>query len=106
MFPRSPTGNGRMAQCQRTISIPIPAPMIMEASVDPHLWGPDWMPITQKRRHRGVLFSATLPNQTEGRQRNLAQANKLSHTFAVLLDALNRHRGKGHQKVTVEHVHV
>jgi hypothetical protein len=24
----------------------------------------------------------------------------------VLLDALNRHRGKGQQKVTVEHVHV
>jgi hypothetical protein len=24
----------------------------------------------------------------------------------VLLDALNRHRGKGAQKVTVEHVHV
>src|SRR5262249_1249023 len=27
-------------------------------------------------------------------------------TYAVLLDALNRHRGKGQQKVTVEHVHV
>jgi len=24
----------------------------------------------------------------------------------VLLDALNRHRGKGQQKVTVEHIHV
>ena len=34
------------------------------------------------------------------------QANKLSRTYAVLLDALNRHRGKGQQKVTVEHVHV
>ncbi len=32
--------------------------------------------------------------------------NKLSRTYAVLLDALNRHRGKGQQKVTVEHVHV
>jgi hypothetical protein len=30
----------------------------------------------------------------------------LSRTYAVLLDALNRHRGKGQQKVTVEHVHV
>jgi hypothetical protein len=27
-------------------------------------------------------------------------------TYATLLDALNRHRGKGQQKVTVEHVHV
>ena len=41
-----------------------------------------------------------------GRQENLAQANKLSRTYAVLLEALNRHRGKGQQKVTVEHVHV
>lgn len=31
---------------------------------------------------------------------------KLSRTHAALLDALNRHRGKGQQKVTVEHVHV
>jgi hypothetical protein len=42
----------------------------------------------------------------EGRRENLAQANKLSRTYAVLLEALNRHRGKGQQKVTVEHVHV
>jgi hypothetical protein len=36
----------------------------------------------------------------------LNQANKLSRTCTMLLEALNRHRGKGHQKVTVEHVHV
>jgi hypothetical protein len=42
----------------------------------------------------------------EGRRENLSQANKLSRTFTMLLDALNRHRGKGQQKVTVEHVHV
>src|SRR6185369_16680650 len=48
-----------------------------------------------------------LPNQTfEGRNEALSQANKLSRTHAALLDALNRHRGKGQQKVTVEHVHV
>jgi len=41
-----------------------------------------------------------------GRRENLAQANKLSRTFATLLEALNRNRGKGQQKVTVEHVHV
>jgi hypothetical protein len=42
----------------------------------------------------------------EGRRENLSQANKLSRSYAVLLEALNRHRGKGQQKVTVEHVHV
>jgi hypothetical protein len=48
-----------------------------------------------------------LGNQTfEGRRENLSQANKLSRTYATLLEALNRHRGKGQQKVTVEHVHV
>jgi hypothetical protein len=40
------------------------------------------------------------------RQGYLNQANKLSRSFAMLLEALNRHRGKGQQKVTVEHVHV
>jgi hypothetical protein len=42
----------------------------------------------------------------ESRRENLAQASKLSRTHATLLEALNRHRGKGQQKVTVEHVHV
>ena len=50
---------------------------------------------------------AMIGEQTfDGRRENLSQANKLSRTYAVLLDALNRHRGKGQQKVTVEHVHV
>jgi hypothetical protein len=50
---------------------------------------------------------AMIGDQTfEGRRENLSQANKLSRSYAVLLDALNRHRGKGQQKVTVEHVHV
>src|SRR5262245_10434442 len=50
---------------------------------------------------------AMISEQTfEGRRECLSQANKLGRTYAVLLDALNRHRGKGQQKVTVEHVHV
>jgi hypothetical protein len=50
---------------------------------------------------------AMIDEQTfEGRRENLCQANKLSRTYAVLLESLNRHRGKGTQKVTVEHVHV
>lgn len=50
---------------------------------------------------------AMIGDQTfEGRRENLNQANKLSRTWTMLLDALNKHRGKGQQKVTVEHVHV
>jgi hypothetical protein len=50
---------------------------------------------------------AMIRDQTfEGQREALSQANKLSRTYAALLDALNRHRGKGQQKVTVEHVHV
>jgi hypothetical protein len=38
---------------------------------------------------------AMLGDQTfEGHRENLNQANKLSRTYPVLLDALNRHRGK------------
>jgi len=48
-----------------------------------------------------------LDNQTfEGRRENLNQANKLTRSYATLMEALNRHRGKGQQKVVVEHVHV
>src|SRR5262245_24116486 len=42
----------------------------------------------------------------EAWREQLNQANKLSRTYASLLETLNRHRGKGAQKVTVEHVHV
>ena len=50
---------------------------------------------------------AGLPSQTpQGRNECLSQASKLSRAYAALLEARNRHRGKGQQKVTVEHVHV
>ena len=50
---------------------------------------------------------ATIRDQPfEAKRENLNQANKLSRTYTTLLEALNRHRGKGQQKVTVEHVHV
>jgi hypothetical protein len=50
---------------------------------------------------------AMIDEQTfEGRKENLSQANKLSRTYTTLLEALNRHRGKGQQKVNVEHVNV
>ena len=41
-----------------------------------------------------------------GRNQNLNFANKLARTYALHMEALDKHRGKGQQKVTVEHVHV
>ena len=53
------------------------------------------------------LRRAMHPEQSfEGRSENLSQANKLSRTYATMMEALNRYRGKGQQKVTVEHVTV
>ena len=48
-----------------------------------------------------------LGNQTfEGRRENLNQANKLCRSYAALTEALDRHRGKGQQRIVVEHVNV
>ena len=47
------------------------------------------------------------PEQSfEGREDDFDYAGKLSRTHAALLEALDRIDGKGHQTVTVEHVHV
>lgn len=40
------------------------------------------------------------------RDSNLKHAQKLTATFAAHLERLNKYRGKGQQKVTVEHVNV
>ena len=54
------------------------------------------------------LRRAMLDGQSfEGRQANLGQAGKLTRSYAVLLEALDRHRGKGQpQVVRVERVTV
>ena len=53
------------------------------------------------------LKRAALPNQTfEGRDMVLKQAHKLMNLYTKQLATLNKHRGKGQQKVTVEHVNV
>jgi hypothetical protein len=50
---------------------------------------------------------AMIDKQTlEGRHENLNQANKLSRTYAALTDALDRHRGKGQQRIPVERVNL
>ena len=41
-----------------------------------------------------------------GVSNNVNQVAKLTRTFIAQMDALNKHRGKGQQKMTVEHVHV
>jgi hypothetical protein len=53
------------------------------------------------------LRRAALGNQTlEGREMNLKHAAKLMALFSRQVEGLDKHRGKGQQKVTVEHVHV
>jgi len=53
------------------------------------------------------LRKAMAPEQNFAwRDMNLKHAAKLMSIYARQLDALNKHRGKGQQKVTVEHVHV
>lgn len=50
---------------------------------------------------------AMIGEQTfEGRNCSLTHATKLTRSYAALLDSLQKYRGKGQQKMTVEHVHV
>ena len=50
---------------------------------------------------------AGVANQTfEARNMNLKHAGQLMRTYTQQMEALKRHRGKGEQKMTVEHVHV
>lgn len=50
---------------------------------------------------------ANLPDQTfDGRELNLRHAERLMRIFNQQIDTLNKHRGKGQQKVTVEYVTV
>lgn len=53
------------------------------------------------------LRRAAIPTQlSQARDISLKQAYKLMSLYARQLETLNKHRGKGQQKVTVEHVHV
>lgn len=50
---------------------------------------------------------AGISNQSfDARNMNLKHAGQLMRTYTQQMEALNRHRGKGQQKMTVEHVHV
>ena len=53
------------------------------------------------------LRRTMIPEQPlAGREHNLKHAAKLLALYARQLEVLDKHRGKGQQKVTVEHVHV
>ena len=56
-----------------------------------------------------LMQMAFIPNNLANRetlQSVVEQANKCSRTFTAQIEALNRLRGKGNQKVVVEHVTV
>jgi hypothetical protein len=60
--------------------------------------------------HSGVMECfrrSMISNQTfEGHQEALTHGGKLARTFTMLLDALERHRGKGAQRIVVERLNV
>ena len=51
---------------------------------------------------RRLAHVDTIPQQDSAER----AFNKLARTFTAQIEALNRYRGKGQQKMTVEHVHV
>ncbi len=55
-----------------------------------------------------MTFAARLTSSERLYQVDAAQKalSKLARTFTTQMEALNRYRGKGQQKMTVEHVHV
>jgi hypothetical protein len=52
------------------------------------------------------LRRAMHPEQTFGRDQNVKHAAKFLAIFTGQMGALNKNRGKGQQKTTVEHIHV
>lgn len=58
--------------------------------------------MTMEMIGRGMRPDQTVDKVTN----NVNRTTKLARTFIAQLDALNKHRGKGQQKMTVEHVHV
>ena len=55
-----------------------------------------------------MTFARRLSNADTYLESEMAEKafNKLARTFATQMEDLNRYRGKGQQKMTVEHVHV
>jgi hypothetical protein len=54
-----------------------------------------------------MMYRASFPKQTPGGvDRNINRATKLMRVFNAQIDTLQKLRGKGQHKMTVEHVHV
>lgn len=51
-------------------------------------------------------LASILDQTTNGVEFNLKTTQRLSKLYIHLLSALNKHRGRGQQKITVEHLHV
>ena len=63
--------------------------------------------IATYRASMRMLKNSMLPEQTVfGVDANINRATKLQRTFLQQIEALQKLRGKGQQKMTVEHVHV
>ncbi len=60
--------------------------------------------------HHGAMECfrrAMIESQTfEGRESSLKHAVRLTKAYTDMLSALNKHRGRGQQKITIEHVNV
>ena len=59
--------------------------------------------------HHAAMAQARRLNNADTIERQNSASNaltKLMRTYTAQMEALNRHRGKGQQKMTVEHVHV
>lgn len=57
-------------------------------------------------KHAASYFNTTSIPTLELGNATLNSANKLTRTYTMQMEALNRYRGKGQQKMTVEHVHI
>ena len=72
----------------------------LETMLAVQMVGVHYMAMTMMRR---AMYS----DQTiEGVDKNVNRVTKLTRTFIAQMEVLNRHRGKGQQKMTVEHVHI
>lgn len=80
------------------------------ASIEPHGALEGMLAVQMVATHSAAmecLRRAAIPDQSfEARDMNLKHATKLLSLYGRQLEALDRHRGRGQQKITVEHVTV
>lgn len=57
-------------------------------------------------RRISSMFDSDAWNAFEIGNNTVNAVNKLMRTYTMQIETLNRYRGKGQQKMTVEHVHI